>query len=165
MNQKIKDLLTDVEFVSKIVEQEDTSEVIKIFKEKGIDVSENDLKEISDLFNGVINHSEKLGDSFLQTVSGGVAASTIATLIAVFGLVCGTCNVEVRKLNEKTEKEKKAVKQAELLLKQQGIDYKKKIDKEMTNSMIKGTSTALTLGAILSIINYYKKDIKKLWFN
>ncbi len=164
MNQKIKDLLTDVEFVSKIVEQEDTSEVIKIFKEKGIDVSENDLKEISDIFNSVINHSEKLDDSFLQNISGG-SATVVATLVAIFGLICGTCDVEVKKLDEKTAKEQAAVRQAGLLLEQQGIDYKKKINKEITNSMIKGTSTALTLGAILSIINYYKKDIKKLWFN
>lgn len=71
INEKLKETLTDKDFLSEIFQTKDNEEIIKKFKSKGIDVTEGDCEKIKEGSNKMFEELDKLDDDTLKELSGG----------------------------------------------------------------------------------------------
>lgn len=71
IRSEIIKLLEDKDFVQKIVTMEDVEEVKKSFKNKGVEISDNELNELGAIMNEIIEILNKMPEEELNSVSGG----------------------------------------------------------------------------------------------
>ena len=74
-NEKIQEILKDKEFSSQVLKMETPEEVQKAFKQKGIELSLNEIGIVGDLVNRMIaKNSTYLSEEDLKEIAGGVTA-------------------------------------------------------------------------------------------
>ena len=71
INEKLQENLTDKEFLSEIFQTKDNKEIIKKFKSKGIDITEEDCEKIKEGSDKIFKELDKLDDNTLKELSGG----------------------------------------------------------------------------------------------
>lgn len=72
MNEKIVEKLKDSKFLEKIIVMSDKSEVKEAFKKEGIEITDEDLKNIRDLIAGSVEKISEIPEEKLEEISGGV---------------------------------------------------------------------------------------------
>lgn len=76
MNNKFIDVLKDEDFANEILEMQTTEEVQKAFKEKGIDITIDDIKIIEEIINKMVEkNSTILSEEDLENIGGGKTLS------------------------------------------------------------------------------------------
>lgn len=81
---KIETVLSDISFVEKLATLETIEEVQLAFKEKGLNLSIDDVNKLHDIISHVANYSGQLSEEALEEVAGGL---TPAAEYAVFEVV------------------------------------------------------------------------------
>lgn len=72
MNEKIVEKLKDSKFLEKIIVMSDKSEVKEAFKKEGIEITDEDLKNIRDLIASSVEKISEIPEEKLEEISGGV---------------------------------------------------------------------------------------------
>lgn len=67
----LKTLLSDKDFMKGIVEMETPEEVQKAFKDKGVELSTEQVQEIGEIINATLEKGSTLSESELEEISGG----------------------------------------------------------------------------------------------
>ncbi len=89
MSKPINDLLQDNSFVEKIVLLSDKNKIKEAFQFEGVDLSDNELKEIVDL----IFELKKMDDSQLEKISGGKRPTSMDAVKKAFSAVANVFNL------------------------------------------------------------------------
>lgn len=71
MNEKIVEKLKDSKFLEKIIVMSDKNEVKEAFKKEGIEITDEDLKNIRDLIAGSVEKISEIPEEKLEEISGG----------------------------------------------------------------------------------------------
>ena len=71
MNEKIVEKLKDSKFLEKIIVMSDKSEVKEAFKKEGIEITDEDLKNIRDLIASSVEKISEIPEEKLEEISGG----------------------------------------------------------------------------------------------
>ena len=96
--EKMQEVFSDKEFVKSLFEMETAAEVQAALKEKGIDVTEQEILSIRDIIakveSGDISakqlESGELPEEMLEQVAGGLAIGWVFLIIAGIAAVGGT---------------------------------------------------------------------------
>ncbi len=67
----LKTLLSDKDFMKGIVEMETPEEVQKAFKDKGVEISAEQVQEIGEIINATLEKGSALSEDELGEISGG----------------------------------------------------------------------------------------------
>lgn len=86
MNEKILKKLKDSKFFSEIVVMSDKEKVKDIFKSSGIEITDEDLKDMKEFIERALNVVSKLPDNELEAASGGLNDGLVC---AIFGQLAG----------------------------------------------------------------------------
>lgn len=71
MNEKVIEKLKNPDFFKELIIMSDESKVKEAFKNVGIEISNDDLKNIKEFINVVLESSSKLSEEDLNEISGG----------------------------------------------------------------------------------------------
>lgn len=71
MNEKIVEKLKDSKFLEKIIVMSDKNEVKEAFKKEGVEITDEDLKNIRDLIASSVEKISKIPEEKLEEISGG----------------------------------------------------------------------------------------------
>lgn len=83
---KVKELFADKEFVEKILELESAEEVQAALKEKGLELTVEEINQIKEQLIKSGESGEEVSDEELEQVAGGVVGTVIAcTAIGIIG--------------------------------------------------------------------------------
>lgn len=88
--QKIKEIFSDEVFVNHLLDLETAEEVQAALKEKGLELSVQDIHKIRDTLINTTNLDE-LSETELQEVAGGIAIAVLLGLI--FGGISAACSL------------------------------------------------------------------------
>lgn len=80
MNEKIVEKLKDSKFLEKIIVMSDKSEVKEAFRKEGIEITDEDLKNIRDLIAGSVEKISEIPEEKLEEISGGYATGLVSNL-------------------------------------------------------------------------------------
>lgn len=69
--EKIDEILSNDEFIKKILEANSSEEVKQIFKEKGIDVTDEQIENMREKLNSKIKELNTMSDDAMGQISGG----------------------------------------------------------------------------------------------
>ena len=72
MNEKIVEKLKDSKFLEKIIVMSDKNEVKEAFKKEGVEITDEDLKNIRDLIASSVEKISKIPEEKLEEISGGI---------------------------------------------------------------------------------------------
>lgn len=97
-NNKIIELMKDPNFVKEVTSQESVADVQKLFKSKGVELSEADVEALGDIIDTVAQKGSVLSDEEIEKVSAGISvkgAEAIGGIVggltgALVGLTTGT---------------------------------------------------------------------------
>ena len=84
---KIEALKADGAFMAKVAEVKTPDELIKLFAEQGVDVTEEEIKAAVD----VSSANGEVDESTLENVTGG---SVLGTILAIGGVIAGISAVK-----------------------------------------------------------------------
>lgn len=82
MNEKMNELLSNQEFVEKLMSLETESEVQDMLAENGVDLSVEQIAMIKKGVASQLTESDELSDDALETVAGGVDIGGIIESVA-----------------------------------------------------------------------------------
>lgn len=71
MKNEIVKLLEDRDFVQKLMTREDVEDVKKLFKDKGVEVSDSDINELGEIMNEIVEALGKMSEEELKAICGG----------------------------------------------------------------------------------------------
>lgn len=71
MKNEIVKLLEDRDFVQKLMTREDVEDVKKLFKNKGVEVSDSDINELGEIMNEIVETLGKMSEEELRAICGG----------------------------------------------------------------------------------------------
>lgn len=71
MKNEIVKLLEDRDFVQKLMTREDVEDVKKLFKDKGVEVSDSDINELGEVMNEIVETLGKMSEEELRAICGG----------------------------------------------------------------------------------------------
>lgn len=80
MNEKIVEKLKDSKFLEKIIVMSDKSEVKEAFKKEGIEITDEDLKNIRDLIASSVEKISEIPEEKLEEISGGYKEGLVSIL-------------------------------------------------------------------------------------
>ena len=80
MNEKIVEKLKDSKFLEKIIVMSDKNEVKEAFKKEGIEITDEDLKNIRDLIASSVEKISEIPEEKLEEISGGYATGLVNNL-------------------------------------------------------------------------------------
>lgn len=80
MNEKVIEKLKNPDFFKELVIMSDESKVKEAFKNVGIEISNDDLKNIKEFINVVLESSSKLSEEDLKEISGGYGGGIVDKL-------------------------------------------------------------------------------------
>ena len=87
--EKMKKAFTDEIFVKSLLQLESVAEVQEFLKEKGVELSEEEI-----IYIGKINDSDELSDDELEAVAGGIGAvTTEAMAIRLIDTTISICGI------------------------------------------------------------------------
>lgn len=100
--EKIKDLMDNKNFVSKITAMEDPEQVQAAFAENGVDFTLEQINQIAELV--INNNAEELNEDALEAVSGGILTeiAIVASGIALFANTMAEVNKARKEAGKKT---------------------------------------------------------------
>lgn len=100
--EKIKHLMDNKNFVSKITAMEDPEQVQDAFAENGVDFTLEQINQIAELV--INNNAEELNEDALEAVSGGILAeiAIVASGIALFANTMAEVNKARKEAGKKT---------------------------------------------------------------
>ncbi len=150
MYEKSIELLKDKEFLEKILKMDSEEEVMAAFKERGAEITHEEFIGLRGSVNSISDSIEKLDESEIEKISGGVFGIDIATVMSIVSGLCGVIGSTisgVRKVNEGERRLSEAKQRA--------------YEAEQHCNQVLLTSGAVVL--IAGTLIYFKKDISKLW--
>lgn len=71
MKDEVIKLLENEDFVQKLIVIENVKDTKKLFKDKGVEVSDSDIDELGEIVNKMIEILEKMPEEKLKAISGG----------------------------------------------------------------------------------------------
>ena len=71
MKNEIVKLLEDRDFVQQLMTIEDVEDVKKLFKNKGVEVSDSDINELGEIMNEIVETLGKMSEEELRAICGG----------------------------------------------------------------------------------------------
>ena len=80
MNEKIVEKLKDSKFLEKIIVMSDKNEVKEAFKKEGVEITDEDLKNIRDLIASSVEKISEIPEEKLEEISGGYATGLVNNL-------------------------------------------------------------------------------------
>lgn len=83
MEEKIKNLVEDQEFVTKLLACEEPEQVQKLFADNGVDVTLDDVKALGQSLSVMAESDGELSEDDLEGVAGGSLMSVVSTVISV----------------------------------------------------------------------------------
>jgi hypothetical protein len=86
--KEIRDIFSDEAYVSSLLALDTASEVQASLAEKGLDLSEEEIKKLLDSIQNYSESDEELSETSLENVTGGVLCEMI--FLVVMGLIVGT---------------------------------------------------------------------------
>lgn len=69
--EKVQKLLSDEEFVKKLISQETVEDAKKLFEDQGITTSIEEMEMLGKLLNKISENNAQLSDDYLENVTGG----------------------------------------------------------------------------------------------
>ena len=92
---KVKEIFADKDFVAKVMEMETAEEVQAAVKEKGVELSLDEITAAREQLIKMQENGEELDDSQLEQVAGGFAIAGTLFLIGMGVLVGGSIGVGI----------------------------------------------------------------------
>ena len=89
----IEELKTDKAFMEKIENAESIAEIVALFKDKGIDVTEEQLEAAADYYG----KREELSEDSLERVAGGIVDPISISLGIVIGVAIGKAISKIKR--------------------------------------------------------------------
>lgn len=83
MEEKIKELVEDQEFVKKLLSCEEPEQVQKLFADNGVEISLEDVKALGKALAAMAESDGELSEDDLEAVAGGSAWDTIRKILAI----------------------------------------------------------------------------------
>ncbi len=166
LQNKIIELLNNKDFSEKLLLLENDIQVKEHFKIYGVEISDSELENVRKLIFDMVICADKLSDSDLKNVSGGVAVSTMILLgilptVVGIGTGCVGIPLVVSDMN-KTKLQKKII-QENTQKNIASINAKNDSYVQMYKSAEKIAGCAM-VGAVLSTgIVCFRKEIKTWW--
>ena len=87
--EKLVKLMKNREFVDKVMSQESVSDVQKLFRSEGIELSETDIEALGDIIDIALQKGEILNDEILDNVSAGISKRGAMAVGGVVGTLVG----------------------------------------------------------------------------
>ena len=180
MNKKFEILNQDKEFSEKIFKMSNEEEILQAFKEKGIEVSHEELLELRKYIGGIATNLESLEKSELEQIAGGglfsifsssaakaatkTAATTATSSVAGVALgaadigsfVIGSASKMIAGNSDKNTTEE---------LNKMGHEVLANSYREKQANTVTKVAQGATDAVVAAAMCYYGKDFIKWWMN
>lgn len=87
IENQINEAVKDEKFIEKILTAEKLSDAQLLFKEKGINLTEDEMKEIGKYLSKLIQNNGNISDTELNNISGGKSSSIVYNVASGIGKV------------------------------------------------------------------------------
>lgn len=92
MEAKVKEIFSDKDYVTGLINLETPEDVQKSLAEKGLDLTVDQIKKIRDL--ALKSQDQEITDDELEKVSGGCGAGVVVSIVAsVVGCLFGAASI------------------------------------------------------------------------
>lgn len=85
LENQINEAVKDEKFIEKILTAEKLSDAQSLFKEKGINLTEEEMKEIGRYLSKLIRNNGNISDAEFDDISGGKSNSIVYTIASGIG--------------------------------------------------------------------------------